>query len=457
MLHTQSTQSILHFPLYRKIVQYLLNRIVFAIGFCFVYVFAIVHASNINTKTTIAFQHCENGVCRAIDNAVFTKKFTEGEVIPMRLVIKNPEHAPIFSVQSWVKYNPSVFSITNLSDSESAFDLAAPGEFKAINSKGEMRIGRAVIGSPVTDSEIVIADFSVTVKKNPNLSTFSFLDFKNSEIGKTAIVVIHNNIPANILEEKPKNLLFKNLKGTASQLQVISSSSQSTPSVSQGNYENTVNMLESEGNINTSVSAVSVEGNDATVTELQRPTGFRTRTFSDGAIEMVWELDPSSAVKGYYLYYSTTSGTYMHRRDMGKTNTYRFNKNFFKKGRKIFFAVQAYAANGIVSDFSDETFVIVGEEGSESHPFFEQIFPTAQKVGEDINQNKAYYLKEGEVQNTITGQRFQNADISEQHNTVITGTRNIQSGLNWNIMILLLGGIMMMLSAMYLILGRKEV
>ena len=146
--------------------------------------------ANSNNITTLAFQHCENDICKDVDKSIFTKKFTVGETIPMRIIIKNPENAPIFSVQSWIKYNSSIFSITGLNDGESDFDLAAPGEFKAINSKGEIRIGRAITGSALTQKEVIVADFSVKIKKNPNLSTFQFIDFKENAIGKTAVVTI---------------------------------------------------------------------------------------------------------------------------------------------------------------------------------------------------------------------------------------------------------------------------
>jgi len=402
--------------------------------------------ANSNNITTLAFQHCENDICKDVDKSIFIKKFTVGETIPMRIIIKNPENAPIFSVQSWIKYNSSIFSITGLNDGESDFDLAAPGEFKAVNSKGEIRIGRATTGSALTQKKVIVADFSVKIKKNPNLSTFQFIDFKENAIGKTAVVTIQNNIPANIVEKKPKNLVFKNLKSSASSIKVTNNQQSISVINSNNNYKDVKINLESKNSNNSN----SVEDDEATVTSLPRPTGFRTRTFENGTIEMIWELNQDSKIKGYYLYYSTTSGTYMHRRDMGKTNMYRFDKNFFKKDRKIFFAVQAYATNGTVSDFSDETFVITGNSGTSSHPFFEDIFPDAQKVGEDVEKNKAYYA---DPNINI------NADLNNkvQKNTIITGDRNIQSGLNMNIVLILMGIFMFMISGIYMIFRKEEV
>ncbi|HIQ56889.1 TPA: hypothetical protein EYG96_02495 [Candidatus Gracilibacteria bacterium] len=438
-------------------MQSTIQNIVFCCIFFVSLIFtASVHASSKSNITTLEFQYCELETCKKIDNSIFTKKFTIGETIPMRVVIKNPENAPVFSVQSWVKYNSSVFSIAGLSDTESAFDLAAPGEFKAINSKGEMRIGRATTGSAVTDNIIIIADFSVEIKKNPNLATFKFMDFKNSEIGKTAVITIQNNIPVNILDTNPKNLVFKNLKSAAINPTATAKASIEVETGQNNNYENTTVSIES-GNINVNAYgsniSTSVEGDAQTVTSVARPTGFRTRTFENGTIEMIWELNEDISVKGYYLYYSTTSGVYMHRRDMGKTNMYKFDKNFFTKDRKIFFAVQAYAENGTVSDFSDETFVITGNEGASSHPFFEQIFPNAQKVGENAKKSKAYYLKEGEINSA----NFSTIQKPVQKNKVITGNRNIQSGLNLNILLVLMGGFMCMGSGLYIVFGRKEI
>ena len=409
---------------------------------------AFATSANASKTTTIEFQYCKNNACKDIENARFEKRFIVGEKIPMRIVIKNPENAPVFSVQSWVKFNSAVVSVSGLNDDESAFDLAAPGEFKAVNSKGEIRIGRATTGSAITDSEIIVADFLLEIKKNPNLGTLQFIDFKKDAIGKTAVVTIQGNIPANIIETQPKNLVFKNLKSSPD----TGSSHNNTNADSLVVITNNTNSNNNNNNTvivdNISVSN-SVEGNAETVTSLPQPTGFRTRTFEDGKVQMIWELSQDAAVKGYYLYYSTTSGVYMHRRDMGKTNMYEFDKNFFKKDRKVFFAVQAYAENGVVSDFSDETFVITGNPGTSSHPFFEQIFPDAEKVGEDIAKNKAYYAKKGA-----------SADISQnsvQQKSVITGNRNIQSGLNINIILIMMGAFLFMASGAYMIFRKEEV
>ena len=409
-----------------------------------------------NSVTSLEFQECRNNICTDITNSRFEKSFTVGEKIPMRIIIKNPENAPVFSVQSWVKYNSSILSISELSDDESGFDLAAPGEFKAVNSKGEMRIGRATTGSALTDNEIVVADFVVEIKKNPNLTGLEFLDFKNESIGKTAVITIQGNIPANILEIQPKTLIFKNLKSSAAvnvtqNQQSVSVGIEDTNAINinikqeqeQGQEQTQIQAQIGQNNINI---ASSVENSESTVTFLPQPTGFRTRTFNDGKIEMIWELNQDSKVKGYYLYYSTTSGIYMHRRDMGKTNMYRFDKNFFKKDRKIFFAVQAYASNGTVSDFSEETFVITGNEGTSSHPFFQQIFPDAKKVGEDIEKNKAYYADISAGENT---KKY------VQKKTVIKGTQNIQSGINMNLFLIVIGLFFFMGSGIYMIF-RKE-
>ncbi len=417
-----------------------------------------------SSSATLVFQSCENVVCTDIENGILEQKFEIGDQLPMRIVIKNPENAPVFSVQSWVKFNASVVGISGLSADESAFDLAAPGEFKAVNSDGELRIGRATTGSASKDSEIIVADFIVEIKKNPNLSTLQFLDFKKDAIGKTSIVTIQGNIPANILEENPKNLVFKNLKSAPLSVETV----QNNTSV-QGLGNGEVSVLSQNNTLsqNTAVDisahniSISVEGTDETVTSLPQPSGFRTRTFSDGRVEMIWELDQDTAVKGYYLYYSNVSGTYMHRRDMGKTNVYTFDKDFFKQGKKVFFAVQAYSSNGTVSDFSNETFVITGEEGSASHPFFEQIFPDAEKIGEDIEKNKAYYVQAGES-NENSGNaggvsaNFSTVQTAGNKNSVIVGNKTIESGSRYEVFLLLLGLVMIMGSGGFMLFARRE-
>lgn len=375
-------------------------------------------------ESTIVFEICETGKseCREFDNNIFSKKFEVGEVVPLQLSIKNPENAPIYSVQSWIKYNPTIFSISNLNDDSSDFPLAAPGEFKVQDDRGELRIGRAVTGSAVEKNKIIIANFDLKILKNPNATTLRFYDYQSNDIGKTAVVTIGSNIPVNILDTKPQDLQFENLSSSAKVY--------SRPS----NLPTNNNSSSSNNSENSSTSNNSSASENIEFVDIPRPQKFRSRTYESGKTEHIWEQGEDERIIGYYLYYSTTSGRYMHRRDVGDTNVYSFPEDFFEKGRRIYFSVQAYAKDGKVSDFSDENYVVVGTKGSESHPFFEQIFPDAKLVTNDDKYN--YYSNNA----NLTADQLKNKSMP-------TPQTNTSSGFGLSLyFILFIGGILMFFS-----------
>jgi hypothetical protein len=403
-----------------------------SLSFCF-FMPILSYAAN---DSTIIFEVCDTNMseCKEVNNNIFSKNFVIGEVIPVQLSIKNPENAPIYSVQSWIKYNPTIFSITNLNDDLSDFPLAAPGEFKVQNDRGEIRIGRAVTGSAIEKNKIIIASFDLKILKNPNATTLLFYDYQSNDVGKTSVVTIGSNIPVNILDTKPEDLQFENLSSSAK----VYSRPSNIPK--NNNSENSNQNSQNSQNSETSnQNNISKDIENIEFIDISRPQKFRSRTYESGKTEHIWEQGEDERIIGYYLYYSTTSGRYMHRRDVGNTNVYSFPEDFFEKGRRIYFSVQAYGKDGKVSDFSDENYVVIGTKGSESHPFFEQIFPEAKSVKKDDKYN--YYSNNENL-------------TADQLNTrsMPTPKSNTTSGFNISLyFILLVGGVLMFFSGRFIL------
>lgn len=361
---------------------------------CCVGAFTLTENTFGNTPSAdIVFLNCSTGHCTEIDSSTLSKKFSVGESIPLKIQIFNPQKKSIYSVQSWIKFDPQVFSVERLSDDNSEFSLSAPGEFKAFHDKGEIRIGRAVAGSAVNSERIVIADIVLKVKKNPNGSVLSFMEFLGNDIGKTSVVGIEDNIPFNILSQEPSPLRFENLSSaphiyqSPSTLPDANTNGINIPGIQTQSPSITPSLAPSSSEYTKNTQTLS-----QTYTTLPRPQGLRTRTYTDSSVKHLWKMGTEKEIAGYYLYYSTNSGLYMHRKDIGKTNTYTFPRDFFDRGKKLYFAVQAYTITGSVSDFSDETFVVIGKEGSESHPFFEQIHPDAKVSHQDTTST--YYTSD---------------------------------------------------------------
>ncbi|MEI7510802.1 MAG: cohesin domain-containing protein [Candidatus Peregrinibacteria bacterium] len=293
-------------------------------------------------------------------NLGYAASLSPGQSIKLDIIIKNPNQSQIYSVSSWIKYDPKVFQAKDLSKENSAFPLEAPGEFEIDALTGEVKMGRAVLGTPVTTPEIFVASVSFTVLKNPINSVISFMDYQSSDVGKTAVLTIENLITKNILLNEPKSLKFLQGQGGA----VPSSSNSTTPKT---NTSPVGGPFVSQDPI---PSAVANIPDIPSFVDIPRPEGFRARTDEAGKLEFIWQFGEDPRIAGYYLYYDELSGSYIHRRDMGRTNNYTIPAGFLEKGKRYYFAIRAYDAKGKLSDFSDEVYLVVGVTGSESHPFF---------------------------------------------------------------------------------------
>lgn len=71
-------------------------------------------------------------------------------------------------------------------------------------------------------------------------------------------------------------------------------------------------------------------------------------------------------LKGFNLYYSTTSGRYLQRRPVGNVNQYELNH--LRKGETYYLAITAYDQLNRETDYSDEVKITVGEPNSSTAP-----------------------------------------------------------------------------------------
>ena len=394
-------------------------------------------ASASGNSVNIVFEECANTICQEVTGEnqqyLLTPSLQAGQKIKLGISVSNPQQKSLYSVESWLKFDPTKISISNLSAENSDFPLEAPGEFQVDNTAGIMKIGRAIAGSPATKTRNFLASFEVTAKQNTEGTVISFVDYRSSDVGKTSVLTIENMVPQNVLFTKPKDLVFtKNAYAYSQNAQgTHNSPNQYTNPSSAQQMQNGTNVYGVQNpNAGTSQYQTSASQIPSFI-DIPRPKGLRTRTYLDGKIDHIWKMGSDPRISGYYLYYSTTSGKYMHRKDLGKTNVYRFPAGFFEKGKRVYFSVQAYDSKGKISDFSDETYVTVGTEGSESHPFFEQIFPDVQLD----SQKKAYRTINGKK---ISG-RVDSASPYSAHLSSKYPRKNTQSGGSGNLLFLIFG------------------
>lgn len=272
-----------------------------------------------------------------------------GDTFALHIFVDNPEGQGIVSVSSWLKYQPDTLKAMEISDQGSGFPLAAPDGNEIDEASGVVKIGRAVAGGTVSDQKILVATVVFQVVSAISGQTeISFVNFQQEALGNTAVFTLDPQVfqPINILEREPKKLQITFSGGTYS----APPSDTATPHDS-------------------SQEPTPPSQPDVDADQLPRPEGVRIQTSLEST-DLIWQISDHPDVHGYYVYWSTQSGFYIHRVDTGNTNHAEFSD--LEQGTKYYFAVTAYDESGRESDYSDEVFAIHGEPGSESHRFMLQ-------------------------------------------------------------------------------------
>ena len=145
---------------------------------------------------------------------------------------------------------------------------------------------------------------------------------------------MENNFPINVLESKPKDFVISLNNG-----------------VGGGDSFQDIPVIDTTPQIEP--------------LSLTRPTGFKATT-GNNYIFLIWDQDENSDIKGYNLYYSTTSGRYIQRRPVGNVNQYELDT--LENGKTYYLAITAYDYLDRETDYSDEVRITVGDSSSSSAP-----------------------------------------------------------------------------------------
>ncbi len=290
---------------------------------------------------------------------------SKGERVVVDVVISNTNNQEINSVASWIKYDPAKLNALEINDESSTFDLAAPDGNKINKKEGLVQIGRAKIGGTAKDQEIPVVSVIFEVITDQKTETnLEFHNYQQSELGNTGVFAISGSLTENLLTEAPKTLK-------------LSLNGENTNN-NQGNNQNN-----NTGNNNDNNGDVVVNDNtnleDPFSTILERPTNLRLKSGNKKA-DLVWDFNEKAS--GYFVYYSTQSGVYLFRKDVGKTNNTSINN--LENNKKYYFAITAYDDRRNETDYSDEVFAIIGQTGSESHPIYTEYTTTGDEL---VNPN----------------------------------------------------------------------
>lgn len=122
-----------------------------------------------------------------------------------QLILNNPDHQPITSVESWLSYDPSRLDGLEFKANEKQFELSAPYENGFDAQNGMLKFGRST-ARPVRDTTIILAEFTLKNLKNYPMALEAF-DYREDLAGHQSVNVMHGKRPVNILL-KPSSPFF---------------------------------------------------------------------------------------------------------------------------------------------------------------------------------------------------------------------------------------------------------
>jgi hypothetical protein len=282
--------------------------------------------------------HCEKTTQQcpefAVENPLTLKTpvLSEGSLLDLDVVLKNPNGYALDAVRSWLSYDPQVLEGQSV-QLGTVFPLPVPGESGFAPSQGYVQIGQAAAkGKEPRDTLIVVARVTFKVKHVPEggKSAISFYDLTTATSGHTVVVRDVLGQKQNVLPEKLGSLLVLMKTGgvsSAAQSAQVSaastSASSAAPIVSSATSQ--TSSLATIASSSSSVAA-SVEAS-ASSSEPER-TAFvllqvqNVRVGTEGtSLFIAWDALQSSELQGYNIYYGTEAGRYIQRKSVAGTVT----------------------------------------------------------------------------------------------------------------------------------------
>jgi len=304
-------------------------------------------------KSKVKLIFAEN--CRQRDGCVFFEEqgndliknntLNKDQEILLDIVIKNPHKEKINSVSAWIKFDSTVLEAIRINTDSSPFNLASPDGNEINQKESLIQIGRAIAGNSIDEDNILVASVLFKVITDQKVATFlEFFNFQATELGQTGIFSINGVLVENLLSENPQKLkIFLN--------------------------DAKSNVVEVKNDLPQKI--ISTKDNANFNAQIERPRNLRIRS-EMGQVRLIWEKSNDPRINGYFVFYSTQSGIYFFRRDVGLSNMAVIDN--LNDHQNYFFAITSYDSQMNETDFSDEVFATVSNPGSESHPMRGNIF-----------------------------------------------------------------------------------
>lgn len=357
-----------------------------------------------------------------------TRPLRTGDILDVDIVIDNPSEQEISRARAWLSYDPDVLKGDSI-EIHSAFPVVTPGESTFSNDEGYAKMGASSDGKEPKTKKVMFARLQFTVLNTSVGKTP--ITFHDPQLdGHTVIMTKDGSEESYILENDPGVLLvvFAEEESTSqedtsstedttdvnpfddlpmpknscisnadcsSNICINGSCAESNSKVPNGDSCITDNQCES-GLCGSGICIPSLsdqpeqevvepdtqdEMTDIPEPETSSPVSSDTgrtafsllqiqnvRATTDGsAIFLSWNPLNSNQMKAYNVYYGTTSGRYIQRKTIDKSeNTITIRS--LSVGTEYFLAVRALSNTDEESAFSKEVSVTVGRPDSSSSP-----------------------------------------------------------------------------------------
>lgn len=313
----------------------------------------------------------EDGKCFSFPEKDETRRQTAileaGEELDMDLVILNPDRKPVSRVRGWIAYDPDALEVTEV-ELSSSFPIPTPGEEEVDEENGVIKIGASAQG-PASAAIIKVARVKVTVK-SPIVSDSTMLSFDrvtDDADSKAAVVTQENGEERNILSEDSQSLVVRlsfEGAGSSSSVDAGSSSSEARSSDPVSSQQGGESSMASDGEgMSSTASSVPVSTTAFTLLQV-----LNLRATTEGSsVFLAWDALEAPDLRGYNVYYGTTSGRYIQRRSVDSAST-TLTLRGLVEGTTYYIAVRGVNGKNQESQFSREVGITVGQPETSTSP-----------------------------------------------------------------------------------------
>lgn len=313
-----------------------------------------------------------------------------GTPVRLNVYLSNPAKMPIDTVHLWLAYDPEALSGSTLTIGPRFTDVTA-AETGFFPAEGYIKITAHTGKSQPADTQLLIATIEVRPLSDKTPSTaLSFYGVSAATDAKTK-VTSGNSSGTTILDLEQPSLMVR-IAAPAKTSSSSSSATTSSSSVSSASASGSV-IASSSTSAAVSSAALSSESSSSIAplssssssttrpaassssslpagvsTEFRRAQvqGLAIGTQNGNAI-LSWLPLQQPGIAGYHLYYSSVTGVYTQRRTLAATANGDIVTGL-PNGERYFFAIRAYNALGIESDYSREVAVVIGQPNTATAP-----------------------------------------------------------------------------------------